>query len=205
MIKRKPKILRTTECEVCSKKFSYYETAQSGKYCSIPCKAEGQKVKRQQQVCAYCGCLFIPDRGGISRRFCSLACSGAFRRLPKGMCKKCGNPCDRRANYCSAHQGIALTGEKSLLWKGGISWAHRRLIKSPAWKTIRGLVLQRDGFKCALCDKANGLQVHHIVSVRDRGNENPSNLITLCQSCHRKAELNGYGDNLAQIGNLKDK
>ena len=49
---------------------------------------------------------------------------------------------------------------------------------------IRDYIIGRDNFKCAQCGSNKDLLVHH----RDwiRTNNDPSNLITLCRSCHKK-------------------
>lgn len=55
------------------------------------------------------------------------------------------------------------------------------------WNT-REYVLFRDGHKCRCCNgrsKDSVLQTHHIESRKTGGNA-PSNLITLCKSCHEK-------------------
>lgn len=67
------------------------------------------------------------------------------------------------------------------------------------WGEIKWSILQRDGFACRLCNgsvvKANmgsphnkHLDVHHITPAREFESQDemndPSNLITLCRSCH---------------------
>lgn len=49
---------------------------------------------------------------------------------------------------------------------------------------VRDYVLGRDGFKCAQCGANSSLIVHHKDWIRT--NNDPSNLLTLCRSCHRK-------------------
>lgn len=53
---------------------------------------------------------------------------------------------------------------------------------------LRKAIYRRDGFRCALCDSTDGLQIHH-VEPRGRGGSrtNPHNLITLCWRCHAAA------------------
>ena len=57
--------------------------------------------------------------------------------------------------------------------------------RSPEWKTVRKLHLEREGC-CQACNKISKLEVHHIIPVhKDRTLElDPSNLITLCDRCH---------------------
>lgn len=56
------------------------------------------------------------------------------------------------------------------------------------FQNVRAYVLHRDAHTCQHCkghSKGLTLHVHHIVS-RQTGGNRPSNLITLCESCHRK-------------------
>jgi len=66
------------------------------------------------------------------------------------------------------------------------------------WKQIRATILNRAGNHCELCDAENHkphwktgskviLTIHHID--RDRKNNNPLNLIALCQRCHLRLDL----------------
>lgn len=58
---------------------------------------------------------------------------------------------------------------------------------------LRRSIYQRDGFRCALCDSTDQLQIHHVVP-RGRGGsrENPMNLICLCWRCHSAAHGSVY-------------
>ena len=52
------------------------------------------------------------------------------------------------------------------------------------WDLIRKAVLRRDRFQCQGCGKTCGLNVHHIVPVHRGGEDDPRNLISLCNDCH---------------------
>ena len=52
------------------------------------------------------------------------------------------------------------------------------------WEDIRKIVLERDGYQCKVCGEKPSAQVHHIVSKREGGGNETSNLITLCGRCH---------------------
>jgi 5-methylcytosine-specific restriction endonuclease McrA len=54
-------------------------------------------------------------------------------------------------------------------------------------KALKEFIIRRDGYKCILCSAPysktkNRFHVHHIDY--DKMNCNPSNLVTLCPSCH---------------------
>ena len=52
---------------------------------------------------------------------------------------------------------------------------------------VRRGVYQRDGWRCALCDSTDGLQIHHVRPRGKGGADHPMNLITLCWRCHAAA------------------
>ena len=54
----------------------------------------------------------------------------------------------------------------------------------PFWDEIRRLVYKRDKYKCQECGKHGKMNAHHIDY--DRENNDLSNLISLCTSCHAK-------------------
>jgi hypothetical protein len=56
------------------------------------------------------------------------------------------------------------------------------------WYDIRRKALERDGYRCANCGAASGLEVHHIVPKGRGGSNQLGNLKTLCEDCHKKTE-----------------
>lgn len=62
--------------------------------------------------------------------------------------------------------------------------AKQKYLKSVQWNFIRSLVLARDNHKCAVCGATHNLQVHHITYER-LGNEQGSDLATLCATHHQ--------------------
>lgn len=62
----------------------------------------------------------------------------------------------------------------------------------PLWEDIRVKVYQRDGFKCRACGRSRPavpkLNAHHILLLRLSQSNDPRNLITLCDACHREIE-----------------
>jgi hypothetical protein len=56
-------------------------------------------------------------------------------------------------------------------------------LRSEEWFSIREAVLIRDGHKCRITGDSRDLQVHHL-TYRNVGNENLSELVTLCKNVH---------------------
>ena len=55
------------------------------------------------------------------------------------------------------------------------------------YSSRRKAVLHRDNYTCQCCGKKNcGLEVHHIIYRSNGGNNDETNLITLCKECHKK-------------------
>ena len=82
----------------------------------------------------------------------------------------------------------AQTGEKSHLWKGGISFEPY----STDWtRQLKKIIRKRDYNTCQICGKwvvDKKSCIHHIDY--NKKNCNPENLIGLCRSCHSKTNSN---------------
>ena len=71
-------------------------------------------------------------------------------------------------------------------------------------------IFERDGFKCVNCSKSgdfNALEVDHVISIKDGGTNEDSNLQTLCYRCnmnklHKKEVTNKYFLNLSPLERL---
>ena len=62
---------------------------------------------------------------------------------------------------------------------------------SENWDGIRHKVYQRDGYRCVLCGRKGKLHAHHIIPVKVSKDNSLSNLVSVCESCHRKLEAVG--------------
>jgi len=62
----------------------------------------------------------------------------------------------------------------------------RPILRTKRWKALRFEILARDDWSCVKCGARGRLEVDHIKSVRDDPASafDPSNLQTLCPSCH---------------------
>jgi len=109
---------------------------------------------------------------------------GETRITPKQYIKSlyCSNKCR------GIGRGKEMAGENHPLWKGGIS----RLPYSIDWtETLKRSIRERDHYVCRICGEQQTektFPVHHIDY--NKKNCSPTNLITLCISCHSKTNYN---------------
>ncbi len=142
-------------------------------------KAPQWKGGNKKVACAFCGKEIERIRSEVEHRsvnfFCSIECHGKWRSQN-------------------------IVGEKHPGWKGGYQPYY-----GPNWETQRRAARKRDGNKCRKCGKTEvacrrKLDVHHIKSFHEFGyvpgeNENYkqanrlSNLISLCENCHKEIEF----------------
>jgi hypothetical protein len=59
----------------------------------------------------------------------------------------------------------------------------------PAWKKSRATILKRDLHSCVICRTIANLHVHH--RDHDPTNDDPDNLVTLCDQCHALVHATG--------------
>lgn len=60
---------------------------------------------------------------------------------------------------------------------------YKAYLDSKWWAAMRTLILHRDKNKCRMCNRRDGLEVHHLNYERV-GQERDSDLVTLCDRCH---------------------
>jgi hypothetical protein len=88
---------------------------------------------------------------------------------------------------------LALKGDKCYLWKGGLSFEPYGLEFN---KQLKKKIRLRDSFCCQDCLKNESefnkkLYIHHIDF--NKKNNNPINLISLCNKCHIKTNFKREG------------
>lgn len=61
----------------------------------------------------------------------------------------------------------------------------RRIYKTKAWRDIRQVVFERDGWQCFKCGRRSGLECDHIRPIAKAGDWFAlDNLRTVCRDCH---------------------
>ena len=68
-----------------------------------------------------------------------------------------------------------------------MSFPHKGRIRLEAesYRRLRQQVLKRDGWRCQHCGSMRNLEVHHKQFRSLAGDDEETNLITLCMPCHR--------------------
>lgn len=201
-------------CEECGETFEVRKArarADATRFCSRACYGrwrskhqcgkDSPSWRRIEQTCIGCGKTFYAQPNQVERitgdgMYCSRECR---RKRMEKVCGWCGGSfeiqvCQERwgmGKFCSkkcysAWQSKNIVGENHPNWRGGPE------LYPPGWAVrFKESIRDRDGRKCALCGvPENGRRhdVHHIDYVKE--NIDPSNLITLCRSCHTKTNFN---------------
>ena len=61
-------------------------------------------------------------------------------------------------------------------------------LESRKWAELRNKALERDNYHCSICQSPHNLEVHHLRYPKTLGTEPISDLMTLCDECHKKLE-----------------
>lgn len=74
------------------------------------------------------------------------------------------------------------------------SIATKRIVNQIYWSNVRKRILERDKYKCQICGAIglDKLHIHHILKRKQKGKDFDDNLITVCPSCHKKADTKLY-------------
>lgn len=197
----------TRKCEGCDKLVAPPSVGSvTPKYCCMACRRAHKQPK--PVVCVNCGCEFsaikwMKGRSKATRvshsKTCSDACLREFYRTNEARKEKISK---------------AFSGEKHPNWQGGPTSSRSRAYRGPGWTRIANKIRKRDKNTCQHCgvteaEVGRKLEVHHITPFCQFAGDNrkanrPSNLVTLCKSCHMKAEWKWRQENEVQISLLLD-
>lgn len=177
-------------CKYCGKEFEALNDKKHAQFCDDTCR-RAFFAQKTMKYCVVCGQSFYP--WFFDKRKGTL--------ILKTEINTCGDKCEklnRKNNELLRRKKIsfAFTGEKHPNWQGGLSgyrgknWTHQRFLT----KIRDKFVCQKCGMtqKRSLKEFGESLEVHHIIPYREftdyKKANDLSNLITLCKSCHQKAE-----------------
>lgn len=160
-------------CGICGSLFKrhYRRGGERQIYCSRQCK---YAAATSNHTCKTCGKRFQRNSFGTkSEHFCSLAC---IQRHP---CQLCGQIITGRKSFRS--------GEKRFCSRKCASIINATL-RAKTKYTVFGFAQTIKKFGSLCCERcrfsnSHALVVHHID--RDRQNNSPANLETLCANCHK--------------------
>lgn len=188
-----------TKCELCGTRFEYYPSEKKGLYCSTCVEEESWRYRPKITGENH------PRWSGGERELDCDECGTTFarKRLPEaGEHVFCSPDC--QYEWLSE----AFTGDGHPNWKGGIDANYGR-----GWNRVRRQALERDGHECVLCgtskeELGRNPDVHHIVPVQafvetpvttESDAHYLENVVSLCPSCHRKAEFSNVDRDLLRM------
>jgi hypothetical protein len=179
---------KNINCSFCKKSFYKSPSAIRIKnYCSVSCMANGfvgnESTRKQTPIkikCSFCKKNLLRPKWHVNQNtnnFCNHKCFGKWK-------------------------SNEWTGKNNPAWSGG-----KYLYYGANWIKIQKYIRKRENHKCKNCNKKEKdlrrfLDIHHIVPFRFfSGNykkaNKESNLVALCENCHKKAE------NFCKNGKLK--
>lgn len=165
------------KCEICQKIFYIHPSTLKrgkGRFCSRKCCGVWRSQENNGEKNPHWKGGKIPTKCEICQKVFYVWQSGSKYNRGKFCSNKCYNV-GRSQKY---------SGEKSPNWKGGLS---SQGYAGDWTQTLKRSIRERDNYVCQLCKKLQtdiAFHVHHINY--DKKNCDPSNLITLCCSCHMK-------------------
>lgn len=143
----------------------------------------GKYLKRH---CKNCGDLYKPELP--EQKYCSKQCmaEGYSESKAGRFCQRCSDfyiPTHNKQRYCSVQCATKATARNSDM--PGFYWAIRQSLGNKSWQELRK---EHDPQECYKCGATENLHIHHIIPVMAGGLNGDWNLMTLCQSCHKKVE-----------------
>ncbi len=203
-------------CLICGKEFQIYPgitRSGRGKYCSRQCYVKSQRQRPRTEhkpncTCEICGHEFYRCLAAIkvsTNHYCSEKCSGIGHSririgqkspnwgggLVERQCIQCGQ------TFTTINSQIRYRAGKfcsRACFYANIRPTDPREYPERWNKSLQEQIRDRDEHRCTVCGISENCRKHHIHHIDyDKGNLDPMNLVTLCASCHAKANFNRVG------------
>jgi hypothetical protein len=171
-------------CLYCKQTF-YPEHRSDQVYCSEQCREKAKWERKKpvpiERACPNCGTAFVPMKG--QQKCCSKECTDEkYYRVNREKIR------ERTKQYRLSH----LEQERDRKRRDRENNKEHYQQRDFEYHDItrfggnKQAVLERDGYKCTVCGADVGLSVHHkdFSGQSEKPNNDPSNLITVCKSCH---------------------
>ena len=186
------------KCEYCGK--SFLQKRSNQKYCSDKCRSkinnERLKNKVYEYKCPNCGKEFS-SKVKLKESFCKEECKNEYKYKEnlRELTEDLNDNLERRKDNLAKNviwDMVKLIVSKIISESGDTKSVFGRSLNywnlSDIPKDTKEFVLQRDEYKCKVCGRNTNLHIHHKTKRIDGGDHSPSNLVTLCASCHRYVE-----------------
>lgn len=166
----------TVTCVSCERPFEVYSCrADTARFCERECERDYMGAEPVGCICEWCDApYYVSPRRADNTRFCSASC---------------------RSKSVGEWLSENHTGQNHPSWRGGYSiyLALVELLGNESWNKTRGQIRERDQHTCQMCGrsrKENGraLSVHHLIPIMSGGTHASELLMSLCRSCHQRAE-----------------
>lgn len=177
-------------CERCGKVFSVYQARRHARFCSWECH-----TAKVTKGCLVCGAtITVKQSAGPKRLTCSRRCRAILQNMEHR------SPRQGQEKSAEERQKISEGLRKYYKWSPAKHWNYQGgpwPSRRGGWLKQRDAARERDGNTCRACLKSaaslgRNIPVHHIKPYREfpdpESANDLANLISLCQSCHMKAE-----------------
>lgn len=195
------------QCKYCGKTFIALNDKKHAQFCDDSCR-RSYFAQKTLTYCANCGQAFYPWT------FDKIRGSIILDNEIKCCCEKCNKEYHKKNELIRREKiSFAFTGSNHPNWQGGqnryrgVNWSHQRF-----------LAKKRDNYTCQCCGITQrqaikkfgcGLEVHHKIPYIFFNDDyikanDLSNLISLCRSCHQKAEWQYRKEHQDEYQKLKE-
>ena len=140
-----------------------------------------------QQICKKCNIFKDFNQFEICK-----GCRTGFRNR----CKECRRKSYIKKGYSTLNRARYTKGHIPHTFIDGKSEEIYRKLIDTKYRRVKKMVLERDNYKCQVCDSNLKLQVHHKKTLREAPelSHNMDNLMTLCIKCHFKLHRGKHGN-----------